>query len=92
MIRIPGLATTCALALGLVGGMAISGHGANATPTAIQLDGDRHPEIHRALDALHNAHDALWAADRDFDGHRTAAAHDVDAAVAECQICLTIDH
>ena len=52
---------------------------------------ERHPEIRRAMHALQNAKAALMKADRDFDGHRTAAVKEVDEALAECAKCLQAD-
>ena len=76
------------LGLGLAGGSAITTFAAGGNPPAVALDGDFHPEIHHAMDALRAARDALVHADRDFHGHRAAAVGHVDAALHECQACL----
>lgn len=89
MLGIRTAALVGVLALGLAGGTAITSY-ADYRNSAVQLD--EHPEIHAAMDALHAARDHLAHADRDFDGHRTAAVGHVDAALAECQACLDVGH
>ncbi len=90
MIGVRTAAIVGVLGLGLAGGMAINTV-ASGNPAPIALD-EHHPEIHAAMDALQAARDHLMHADRDFDGHRTAAVHKVDEALAECQACLDTDH
>lgn len=48
----------------------------------------KHPHIEAALEALHSAKDQLQAAEHDFHGHRSAAAHHVDEAIREAEICM----
>ncbi len=46
-----------------------------------------HPEIHAALEAMHNAKDHLEHAAHDFDGHRVESIKHLDAAIHEAEIC-----
>jgi hypothetical protein len=78
------------LGLGVAGATAITSY-ASSNPAPVALDGD-HPEIHAAIDALHNAREHLVNADHDYDGHRSAAVNKVDEALAECQACLDDHH
>lgn len=50
-----------------------------------------HPEMNRALRALNAAKTALGRCDRDFHGHRAAAAQQVDAAVQQVQAGIQSD-
>jgi hypothetical protein len=47
-----------------------------------------HPEIERALAALHDAKDALNHAAHDFGGHRVDALHAIDEAEHQLRICM----
>jgi len=46
-----------------------------------------HPEIQRALDALHVARTHLHDAAHDFGGHREEALRAVDEAIRQLEIC-----
>ncbi len=59
------------------------------TPTSPAFE--RHPEIHAALDALHNAKDHLEHAAHDFHGHRIDAIHAIDEAEHQLRICMDFD-
>jgi|HubBroStandDraft_6_1064221.scaffolds.fasta_scaffold11480_7 hypothetical protein len=59
------------------------------TPTSPAFE--RHPEIHAALDALHNAKDHLEHAAHDFHGHRVDAIHAIDEAERQLRICMDFD-
>lgn len=50
-----------------------------------------HPEIHAALEAMHNAHEHLDHAAHDFNGHRLEAIKHLDAAIHEAEICEHMD-
>jgi hypothetical protein len=94
MFRLRHFSTIGILALGLAaGGAAMSFADSNrpSIPPAIQLDGEDHPEIHKALNNLNRAQEALTNAAHDYDGHRAAALKCVNDAIAQCQICLTMD-
>ena len=49
---------------------------------------DRHPEIMKAIRNLQRTRDNLAAAAHDYGGHRTAAVHHVDEALAELRLAL----
>jgi hypothetical protein len=48
----------------------------------------RHPEIERALSAIHAAKDHLEHAAHDFGGHRVDALRALDEADRQLRICL----
>jgi len=48
----------------------------------------RHPEIERALGALHDAKEHLQHAAHDFGGHRGDAIQAIDEADRQLRICL----
>jgi len=48
----------------------------------------RHPEIERALGALHDAREHLEHAAHDFGGHRVDAIRAIDEADRQLRICL----
>jgi len=50
-----------------------------------------HPEIHDALEAMHNAKHHLESAAHDFGGHRVKAIEHLDAAMHEAEICMSMD-
>ncbi len=50
-----------------------------------------HPEIHAALEAMHNAKDHLNHAAHDFNGHRVEALKHLDMAIHEAEICEHMD-
>lgn len=62
-------------------------------PAAAPMYGkhERHPEIHRALNALHAAHNDLAHAAHDFGGHRAKAQALVDEAIQELKAALAYD-
>jgi hypothetical protein len=92
MFRLRYLSIIAAAALCLtVGSVAITRAGSNTNQSAIQLDDDSHPNIHKALNALTHARNALQDAAHDYDGHRAQALKSVDDAIAQCNICLTLD-
>jgi len=47
-----------------------------------------HPEIHAALEAMHNAKDHLEHAAHDYHGHRVKAIEHLDQAIHEAEICM----
>ena len=47
-----------------------------------------HPEIHAALEAMHNAKDHLEHAAHDFHGHRVESIKHLDMAIHEAEICM----
>jgi hypothetical protein len=92
MFRLRHLSIIAALALGMtVGGVAMTYANSSANHPAIQLDDDSHPNIHKALNNLVRAQTALQDAAHDYDGHRAAALKCVNDAIAECNVCLTLD-
>lgn len=48
----------------------------------------RHPEIERALGALHDAREHLEHASHDFGGHRVDALHAIDEADRQLRLCM----
>jgi hypothetical protein len=52
---------------------------------------ERHPEIHQAIHALENAKAHLLEAKHDFGGHRDAAIHACDEAIAQLKAALEFD-
>ncbi len=52
---------------------------------------ERHPEIHRAIHVLERAKDDLQQAAHDYQGHRTKAISDIDAALTELHEALQVD-
>jgi predicted lipid-binding transport protein (Tim44 family) len=49
---------------------------------------EEHPEIHDALEAMHNAKHHLESAAHDFHGHRVKAIEHLDQAIHEAEICM----
>lgn len=56
------------------------------------MQGERHPEIRRAIRALERAKDHLRNADHDFGGHRVDAIQACDAALSQLKTCLQYDN
>jgi hypothetical protein len=52
---------------------------------------EHHPEIRRAMNKLEGAKNDLVHAARDYEGHRTKAVQDIDAAMSELQQALAVD-
>lgn len=72
-----------ASALTMLALMLVMSTGAPAEP--------RHPEIHRALESLHNAKAHLEAAVHDYGGHRVDAIKAIDEAIHQLEACLKYD-
>ncbi len=68
------------LGVALVGGLSVYPL-ANRTARAEEHDHDHNPRIHRALDALREAHKELDEAPHDFHGHKKDALEAVDKAI-----------
>lgn len=60
------------------------------TPTSPAAE--RHPEIHRALEALRDARAHLQAAAHDFGGHKADAIRATDEAIHQLEICERYDN
>jgi hypothetical protein len=60
-------------------------------PLATPLPAPPHPEIHAALQAMHDARGHLDHAAHDFGGHRVEAIKHLDAAIHEAEICEHMD-
>jgi hypothetical protein len=52
---------------------------------------ERHPEIRRAIRALEHARDYMQHAAHDFGGHRVAALHACDDAIAQLRVAMRFD-
>jgi hypothetical protein len=52
--------------------------------------GKGHPEIHHAMHKLQGAKNDLEHAAHDYQGHRTKAVQDIDAAMSELQQALSV--
>ncbi|MGH9512408.1 MAG: hypothetical protein ACRD2U_09770 [Terriglobales bacterium] len=59
------------------------------TPTSPAAE--RHPEIHRAIEALRNAKHHLEEAAHDFGGHKADAIRATDEAIRQLEICERYD-
>lgn len=59
------------------------------TPTSPAAE--RHPEIHRALEALRGARSHLQEAAHDFGGHKADAIRATDEAIHQLEICEKYD-
>ncbi len=59
------------------------------TPTSPAAE--RHPEIHRAIEALRNARAHLQEAAHDFGGHKADAIRATDEAIHQLEICMKYD-
>lgn len=59
------------------------------TPTSPAAE--RHPEIHRAIEALRNARAHLQEASHDFGGHKADAIRATDEAIHQLEICMKYD-
>jgi hypothetical protein len=57
-------------------------------PAAAAAPPEPHPEIHAALEAMHNAKDHLEHASHDYHGHRVKAIEHLDQAIHEAEICM----
>ena len=78
------LITICCISAGLLMPMTMS--------STLQAEPfERHPEIHEAIHALENARDHLQHANHDFGGHRDAALHACDEAIAQLKAALEYD-
>ncbi|MGH9529108.1 MAG: hypothetical protein ACRD2S_04230 [Terriglobales bacterium] len=75
-IRITSIMTITAIMLAL-------------TPTSPAAE--RHPEIHRAIEALRNARAHLQEAAHDFGGHKADAIRATDEAIRQLEICMRYD-
>jgi len=62
-----------------------------ALSPASPAQGERHPQIQAAIQALENAKHHLQEASHDFGGHRVDALRATDEAIHQLQICLQYD-
>ena len=62
-----------------------------ALSPASPAQGERHPQIQAAIQALENAKHHLQEASHDFGGHRADALRATDEAIHQLQICLQYD-
>ncbi len=51
---------------------------------------ERHPHIDEALEAMRSAKHHLESAEHDFRGHRAKAIEDLDRAIHEAEICMSM--
>ncbi len=58
----------------------------------VRYDGERHPELNRAISELRDAQNACRNADRDFGGHRAKAANLIDRAIDQLQQAKQFDN
>lgn len=75
--------------LKMMSALAITAFMLALTPTSPAAE--RHPEIHRALDALRAARAHLNAAAHDFGGHKMDAIRATDEAIHQLEICEHYD-
>jgi hypothetical protein len=67
---------------------AASAPAVEAAPAASPAPVPPHPEIQRAIEALHVARTHIHDAAHDFGGHREDALHAVDEAIHQLEICM----
>ena len=63
------------------------------TPAAAQTgeQNERHPHIHSAIKALHEAMKEMKEADHDFKGHRVDAMKACEEAIKQLKMALEVD-
>jgi hypothetical protein len=71
--------------------VAVAGLCMTASTMALAAEGERHPNIRRAINALRAARNDLEHADHDFGGHRQEAMEAIDRAIEQLGVALRFD-
>jgi hypothetical protein len=92
------LLITATLLLALASPMSAAGPKASGAPVAAAAPApipaaampERHPHIDEALESMRAAKHHLESAEHDFNGHRAKAIANLDRAIHEAEICMSM--